>query len=129
MSDNFFNNRRVNPSVSSGYLISYKLKFYTMKQTFTLLIALLFSFAALAQDGYKVGDTAEDFKLKNVDGQMVSMSDYDDAKGFIVIFTCNHCPYSKLYEDRIKNSRKKAIRSLQLIPTIRKCSPKTLMKK
>jgi peroxiredoxin len=72
-----------------------------MKQTFTLLIALLFSFAALAQDGYKIGDTAEDFKLKNVDGQMVSMSDYDDAKGFIVIFTCNHCPYSVLYEDRI----------------------------
>ena len=29
------------------------------------------------------------------------MSNYADAEGVIVVFTCNHCPYSKLYEDRI----------------------------
>lgn len=51
--------------------------------------------------GYKIGDAATDFELKNVDGSMVSLSDYPDAKGYIVIFTCNHCPYSKAYEDRI----------------------------
>lgn len=51
--------------------------------------------------GYQVGDTATDFKLKNVDGKMVSMADYKDAKGFIVTFTCNTCPYSVAYEDRI----------------------------
>ncbi|MDP4240939.1 MAG: thioredoxin family protein [Bacteroidota bacterium] len=51
--------------------------------------------------GYKIGDAATDFKLKNVDGKMVSLSDYRDAKGFIVIFTCNHCPYAKAYENRI----------------------------
>ena len=51
--------------------------------------------------GYKVGDVATGFKLKNVDNKMVSLSDYDDAKGFIVIFTCNHCPYAKAYESRI----------------------------
>lgn len=51
--------------------------------------------------GYKVGDVATDFKLKNVDGKMVSLSDFKEAKGFIVIFTCNHCPYAKKYEDRI----------------------------
>lgn len=51
--------------------------------------------------GYKIGDVATDFKLKNVDGKMVSLSDYKSAKGFIVIFTCNHCPYAKAYEDRI----------------------------
>jgi len=50
---------------------------------------------------YKIGDNVEDFKLKNIDGNMVSMSDYDFAKGFIIIFTCNHCPYSVAYEDRI----------------------------
>ena len=32
---------------------------------------------------------------------MVSLSDYTDAKGYIVIFTCNHCPYAVAYEDRI----------------------------
>lgn len=51
--------------------------------------------------GYKIGDTATDFSLKNIDNQNVSLSDYADAKGFIVIFTCNHCPYAVAYEDRI----------------------------
>ncbi|MCA6067050.1 thioredoxin family protein [Chryseobacterium sp. RG1] len=51
--------------------------------------------------GYEVGDAATDFKLKNVDGKMVSLSDFKSAKGFIVVFTCNHCPYAKKYEDRI----------------------------
>jgi len=57
--------------------------------------------AAPTAGGYEVGDKATDFTLKNVDGSMVSMADYGDAKGFIVIFTCNHCPYSVAYEDRI----------------------------
>ena len=39
--------------------------------------------------GYGVGDSASDFKLKNVDGNMVSMADYKDAKGMILVFTCN----------------------------------------
>ncbi|MFT5669067.1 MAG: peroxiredoxin [Vicingaceae bacterium] len=51
--------------------------------------------------GYAIGDIATDFSLMNVDDQMVSLSDYDDAKGYIVIFTCNHCPFSVAYEDRI----------------------------
>lgn len=51
--------------------------------------------------GYKVGDTAADFSLKNVDGKMVSLKDFKSAKGFIVVFTCNHCPYAQAYEDRI----------------------------
>src|ERR1700691_5632997 len=32
---------------------------------------------------------------------MVSLSDFKTAKGFIVVFTCNHCPFAKAYEDRI----------------------------
>lgn len=51
--------------------------------------------------GYAVGDAISDFKLKNVDGDFLSLSDYDDAKGFIIIFTCNTCPYSVANEDRI----------------------------
>ncbi len=51
--------------------------------------------------GYQVGDKVADFKIKNVDGKMVSMADYKTAKGFIVVFTCNHCPFSKAYESRI----------------------------
>lgn len=51
--------------------------------------------------GYKIGDIATDFSLKNVDGKEVSLADYKDAKGFIVTFTCNHCPYAVAYEDRL----------------------------
>ncbi len=51
--------------------------------------------------GYKPGDKAIDFKLKNIDGKETSMSDFKEAKGFIVVFTCNHCPFSVAYEDRI----------------------------
>ena len=49
----------------------------------------------------KIGDSAPDFNLKDVDGKMVSLANYENAKGFIVIFTCNTCPYSIAYEDRI----------------------------
>lgn len=51
--------------------------------------------------GYGVGDAVADFKLKNVDGKMVSLKDFQSAKGFIVIFISNHCPFSKSYEDRV----------------------------
>jgi peroxiredoxin len=51
--------------------------------------------------GYKPGDAVQDFKLKNVDGKMVSLSGMPGARGYIVVFTCNHCPYAKAYEDRI----------------------------
>ena len=54
-----------------------------------------------AEKGYDIGDTATDFSLKNIDGKMVSLSDYSDAKGFLIIFTCNTCPYAVAYEDRI----------------------------
>lgn len=51
--------------------------------------------------GYQIGDSVKDFKLKNVDGRTISLSDYKEAKGYIVIFTCNSCPYSVANEDRI----------------------------
>lgn len=72
-----------------------------------LLVCTMFFFMANAQDGYKVGDMATDFSLENIDGTMVSLSDYKDAKGFIVIFTCNTCPYAVAYEDRIEALNKR----------------------
>lgn len=64
-------------------------------------IALLLISTSVFSQGYQVGDKATDFTLKNIDDQMVSLSDYKEAKGFIVVFTCNHCPYAVKYEDRI----------------------------
>ncbi|PQB04860.1 thioredoxin family protein [Aureitalea marina] len=66
----------------------------------TAAIVGLSSFTYL-DGGYTIGDEAADINLKNVDGKMVSYGDYPDAKGFIVIFTCNTCPYAVASEDRI----------------------------
>lgn len=54
-----------------------------------------------AHGGLHIGDTAPDFNLKNTNGDMISLKSFADAKGYIVTFTCNHCPYSVLYEDRL----------------------------
>lgn len=78
-----------------------KTKFSLMHTLALLVVFLLVAAIPASDNGYQVGDTATDFKLKNVDGKMVSMKDYKDAKGFIVTFTCNTCPYSVAYEDRI----------------------------
>lgn len=84
-----------------------------MKRTFILIVglmavvAVLFMNASEPAAGYGVGDYAEDFKLPNTDGKMVSMADYNNAKGFIVVFTCNTCPYAKAYESRIIDLDKK----------------------
>ena len=51
--------------------------------------------------GLAIGDIAAEINLLNVDGNMVSYDDYPDAEGFIVIFTCNTCPYAVASEDRI----------------------------
>lgn len=51
--------------------------------------------------------TISDFKLRNTEGKYVSLSDYKNAKGFIVIFTCNHCPFAKLYTQRMNEMKTK----------------------
>ena len=51
--------------------------------------------------GYGIGDAAANINLLNTDGNMVSYDDYPEAKGFIVIFTCNTCPFAVASEDRI----------------------------
>ncbi len=71
-----------------------------MKKSVLLGITLMLTAITFAQ-GYKIGDVATDFNLKNIDGKMVKMADDKTAKGFVVIFTCNHCPYAVAYEDRI----------------------------
>ncbi len=72
----------------------------TLLSLFVLASGILLSFT-LPHKGYHVGDTATDFSLKNIDGKMLSMADYKDANGFIVVFTCNSCPWAVMYEDRL----------------------------
>lgn len=74
----------------------------THTQSFATLCMVLLSATMLCfTTGYQVGDEGRDFSLKNIDGKMLSMKDMKDAKGVILVFTCNHCPFSKAYEERI----------------------------
>jgi peroxiredoxin len=77
-----------------------------MNKIICLTAALLINLCVFA-GGYKVGDIARDFSLKNIDGKMVSMKDMKNAKGIILVFTCNHCPFAKAYEQRIIELDKK----------------------
>ena len=42
------------------------------------------------------------FTLKNTDNKTISLNDFTNAKGFIIVFTCNKCPMAKLYTERLK---------------------------
>jgi peroxiredoxin len=72
-----------------------------MNKLVIVLLAVVAMAASPVKDGLDVGDTATDFKLKNVDGKTVSLADFKEAKGYIIIFDCNTCPYSKAYNQRI----------------------------
>ena len=85
----------------------------TIKIVSVLTIVLLLSAFSINKNidrsGYQVGDIATDFKLMNIDANMVSLADFKNAKGFIVIFTCNTCPYAVAYEDRVEALNKKYV--------------------
>ena len=68
-----------------------------------LLLLTVFALSAitLSAQPISVGSIAPDFSLKNIDGSTISLSDYSNEKGVMVIFSCNPCPYVIAYEDRI----------------------------
>ncbi|MDB5282482.1 MAG: redoxin [Bacteroidota bacterium] len=72
-----------------------------MKKLIPLFLSLLLLASFKNEAGYKVGSAVANFKLKNIDGKMLSLGDHKDAKGIILVFTCNHCPVSKKYENRL----------------------------
>ena len=72
----------------------------------TTIIALFF-LVSLGFSQVKVGEKAPAFSLQNVDESTVSLKDFSDKKGVIVVFTGNNCPYSKAYESRLIQLQKK----------------------
>ncbi len=53
-----------------------------------------------------IGKIIPAFSLRNIDNKIVNLVDYKNAKGFIVVFTCNHCPFAKLYTKRFNELSK-----------------------
>lgn len=77
-------------------------KFLLLCSMSLMILATAYAQPSTAQkSGYQIGDTAEDFKLLNVSGHMISLKDYGKMAGYVIVFTCNHCPYSVMYEDRL----------------------------
>lgn len=71
-------------------------------------LALALNFLALLAScgaqppGVKVGDPAPAWSgLPGVDDKQHALDDYRSAKLLVVVFTCNHCPVAKAYEDRL----------------------------
>jgi peroxiredoxin len=63
-----------------------------------------------------IGDAAPDWEnLPGVDGGVHSLKDYREAKAVVVVFTCNHCPVAKMYEDRLIDFAKKHEKTVQVV--------------
>jgi len=59
--------------------------------------------AALAGGALPIGATIPmtDVKMKSVDGAELALADVRKPAGTLVVFTCNHCPFAKMWETRI----------------------------
>ncbi len=71
------------------------------------LATILAAVAAIAVAGEATGPQLEPgakapgFSLKGTDGDIHTLDSVKGPKGTAVIFTCNHCPFAKAYEDRL----------------------------
>lgn len=65
------------------------------------LIAMIFALQSFRHEKIFNANRVSDFTLRNVDGKYLSLKDYHDAKGFIIVFTSNSCPFAKLYAGRM----------------------------
>ncbi len=48
-----------------------------------------------------LGTPAPDFQLPDPQGKVHALSDASDAKGVLVMFICNHCPFVKLIREEL----------------------------
>src|SRR5579859_6148942 len=71
------------------------------KGSFVALAALMT--VAASAFGLNIGDKAPStsVKMKGVDGKEVSIADAAGKEGTLVVFSCNHCPFVKAWQDRI----------------------------
>lgn len=63
-----------------------------------------------------IGTSAPDFDLPAIDGERYTLSRFAEAPYLAVIFSCNHCPYVRAWEDRlIAIQREYAGKGLRLV--------------
>lgn len=79
-----------------------------MKKMMMLAVGLLVLPFMAAEASLKIGDSMpkiskSDDAMVGVDGKTYKLSELKGVHGTLVIFTCNHCPYSKAWEERYVN--------------------------
>ena len=69
------------------------------------VISIVFVLIMIVASGFVLirHNEIKEFSLQNVDGTTFSLKEQKDAKGFMVVFTCNHCPFAKLYSKRFND--------------------------
>ena len=77
-------------------------KFRTVSTIVIVLSAVAWGSAAEPVATLDIGASAPPFELPGVDGKTYKLHDFDEAEILVVIFTCNHCPTARAFEDRIK---------------------------
>jgi len=74
-----------------------------MNRTFLAACSLVFLFLSFTKDNLRESPAyVTDFSLKGIDHRLFTTKN-KLAKGYIVIFTCNHCPFAKLYTKRLND--------------------------
>jgi peroxiredoxin len=64
----------------------------------------------------KIGDKAIPFTLLGIDDKQHSLADYAEKNAVAIIFSCNHCPYVRAWEDRtVQIQAEYASKGVQLI--------------
>ena len=62
-----------------------------------------------------IGDNIPGFRLKATNGREYSDRDFKDKEILAIVFTCNHCPYAKAYEDRLIQVQKDFMDNVALV--------------
>lgn len=74
-----------------------------------------------------IGSDAPNFNLPNLKGEFISLKDFEKAEVIVLIFTCNHCPTSQAYENRIIEFTKEYKDKGVAVVAINSASPLGLM--
>ena len=74
-----------------------------------------------------MGADAPDFNLPNLKGEFMSFKNFKKAEILVMIFTCNHCPTSQAYENRIIEFTKEYKDKGVAVVAINSASPLGLM--
>lgn len=72
-----------------------------MKLVFSFFLSMICLTAISQTTTITPGASAPSFALPGVDGKETSFASFPNAKGYIIVFTCNTCPYAQAYEQRI----------------------------